>query len=175
MRRPDLTADCECCAALCCTILCFDQSEAFAIDKPAGVPCPNLTIDARCAIYADRAKLKFSGCVSYDCYGAGPRITRLYADTRDVRERDQAFYALRDVNELLWQLTEAAKLCPPQQADLARELALATTTLHALANNSPATLIEEDLHGHASRVRALLLRVGAALGSRSRVHLPIAR
>jgi hypothetical protein len=175
VRRPDLTADCEHCAALCCTILCFDKSEAFAIDKPAGVTCPHVTDDARCGIYADRVKLEFSGCMSYDCYGAGQRITALYASTRDVRERDQAFHALRDLNELLWQLTEAAKLCPSTEAELARDLALETTTLDALAERSPAALIDQNLHRHARRVGVLLRRVGAALGDRSRIHLPIAR
>lgn len=175
MRRPDLTADCERCAALCCTILCFDKSEAFAIDKPAGIPCPHVTDGARCGIYADRLELEFSGCMSYDCYGAGQRITHFYANTRDVRERDRAFHALRDLNELRWQLTEAAKLCPNTEVDLARELGVETATLHALAQRSPVALIDENLHRHASRVRTLLRRIGAALGDRSRVHLPIVR
>ncbi len=39
--RHDLRADCGRCAGLCCVAPAFTASADFAIDKPAGQPCPN--------------------------------------------------------------------------------------------------------------------------------------
>jgi hypothetical protein len=175
MRRPDLIADCERCAALCCTATSFDQSEDFAIDKAAGVTCPHVTIDYRCAIHADRVKRGFPGCLNYDCYGAGPRVTQAYAHApQRSRERDDVFRFLRDVHELLWQLTEAAKLCPTSEADLTTELAREIEALDAIARDPGRALLAIDLDPSELAVRALLRRVGAALGGRRElVRLPM--
>lgn len=76
MTTVSLRPDCGRCAALCCVALDFDKSPHFAIDKPAGVPCPNLTSGARCTIHADLAARGFGGCVRYDCLGAGQRVVQ---------------------------------------------------------------------------------------------------
>lgn len=112
MRRPDLVADCASCAAICCTATAFDACEDFAFDKPVGVACSHLRRDGRCAIHDELAVRGFAGCAVYDCYGAGPRITRAFAGVRGGdRRRDAAFLILRVVHELLWLLTEAARMC----------------------------------------------------------------
>jgi hypothetical protein len=64
--------DCSQCQALCCVVLAFDRDADFAIDKPAGIPCPHLKND-RCRIHDRRAERGFAGCVRYDCGGAGSR------------------------------------------------------------------------------------------------------
>lgn len=84
MRLPRLTADCSRCAALCCLALAFDAGEDFAIDKPAGTPCPKLD-GHRCGIHASLSDLGFSGCHRYDCQGAGQRVTQELFDTLDWR------------------------------------------------------------------------------------------
>ena len=43
--RHALRADCSRCEALCCVAPAFAASADFAIDKPAGVPCPRLRDD----------------------------------------------------------------------------------------------------------------------------------
>lgn len=106
-----------------------------------------LTIAAK--IHAERVARGFRGCVAYDCYGAGQRVTRaLGPDALD------AFLARREVHELLWLLTEARKLCPPSHPQLAAQLAEAIAALDAGAH-------------HAFAARALLRRVGEALGGRA--------
>ncbi|MCO6382247.1 hypothetical protein [Oceanicola sp. 502str15] len=72
---PDLTPDCSRCAALCCMALAFDAGEDFAIDKPAGLPCPKLERHL-CSIYEDLEEEGFSGCARYSCTGAGQRVTQ---------------------------------------------------------------------------------------------------
>lgn len=166
MRRPDLEADCASCAAICCTATSFAASEDFAFDKPAGVACGHLRRDGRCAIHDELAVRGFSGCAVYDCYGAGPRVTRAFAGVQGAeRRRDAAFLALRVVHELLWLLTEAAKLCPASPAELRGQLTAQVEALDAIAC-APDALMELDLAQLDAAARTLLRRVGSAQGGR---------
>jgi hypothetical protein len=165
MRRPDLHSDCASCAALCCVATCFEASAHFAFDKPAGVACPHLAPDCRCAIHATREAQGMGGCVAYDCYGAGPRATRAFAGLPEAeRARQEAFHLLRDVHEQLWFLTEAAKLYPVERGELGRAIAEEVATLDALAAGPPSRLAEADLGARRQTMHALLRQVGAALG-----------
>ena len=167
MRRPDLVSDCGSCAALCCVATSFDASDDFAFDKSAGIACRHLRSDCRCAIHDDLVKRGFPGCAAYDCYGAGQRVTRAFASGRvDLGARDEVFLILRDVHELLWLLTEAAKLCPPSHAELGRELGRTIDALDAIARRPPSELPEIDLRPHRDAAGVLLRRVGGALGGR---------
>ena len=162
MRRPDLTPDCGSCAAICCVATSFDASEDFAFSKAAGVPCPHVARDCRCTIHDALVARGLSGCAIYDCYGAGQRVTRAFAG-RDERERNEAFLVLRVVHELLWLLTEAAKLCPSSHDELDAHLAREIEALDAIAR-CPTLVV--DLRPHRETTHALLRRVGHALGGR---------
>lgn len=113
---PDLTADCSRCVALCCVAPAVTRSADFAIDKPAGVPCPNLTGDDRCAVHARLRVIGFPGCSVFDCLGAGQRVTQAFAgrtwrqDPGTHREMVTAFDVVRRVHELLRHAREAAAL-----------------------------------------------------------------
>jgi hypothetical protein len=153
---------------MCCVAPSFSSGDDFAFDKPAGVRCPNLQADCGCAIYGEREVSGFAGCALYDCYGAGQRVTRAFPDLQgEAAEpaRSRAFLLLRELHELLWLLTEAAKVCPPGHAALRGELAQAIATLDASASE-PAALSDGARDMHQTHGRALLLRVGEALGGR---------
>jgi hypothetical protein len=167
MTRPDLVADCTRCAALCCVWSAFDASDDFAFSKPAGVACPYLRRDHRCAIHDQLAGRGLRGCAAYDCHGAGPRATRLFAEIRLAdRERHEVFLVLRDVHELLWLLTGAAALCPASHAELAAELAGAVEALDAVAGGPAAAILAADLRPHRTAAHRLLGRLRTALGGR---------
>jgi uncharacterized protein YjbI with pentapeptide repeats len=108
--RNSLRADCEGCIALCCVAPSFTASADFAIDKPAGVPCPNLRPDDRCSIHASLCASGFPGCAAYDCFGAGQRVVASLAERVRTPEVFEAFAAMRRRHELLWYLAEAAGL-----------------------------------------------------------------
>lgn len=115
--RSDLQADCSRCVGLCCAALPFAASADFAIDKPAGVPCPHLAPDFRCGIHRDLGERGFGGCVAFDCFGAGQQVTRVtFGGTDWVRRPDLAgqmfdvFTVMRHLHELLWYLHEAREL-----------------------------------------------------------------
>jgi hypothetical protein len=167
MRRLDLVPDCGSCDAICCVATSFEASEDFAITKAAGARCPHLTAH-QCTIHGKLIARGFLGCSIYDCYGAGPKITRAFAGAHGREtQRNAAFLALRIVHELLWQLTEASKLCPPSREDVAADLAREIARLDAIAQAPTAVLLATDLTPSEESARATLRRVGEALGGRS--------
>ncbi|HWD81602.1 MAG TPA: pentapeptide repeat-containing protein [Kribbella sp.] len=99
--RSRLSADCGSCFGLCCVVLTFTRSADFAIDKPAGEACPNLSDDHRCTIHSRLRTEGFPGCTVYDCFGAGQELSKRGP------EMFAALPILRQLYELLWYLTEA--------------------------------------------------------------------
>lgn len=115
--RETLRADCSRCVGLCCVAPGFAASADFAIDKPAGRPCPNLLADSRCGIHDSLRQRGFPGCVVFDCFGAGQQVTQVTFAGIDWRQsRGSAtsmfdvFTVMRQLHELLWYLIEAQTL-----------------------------------------------------------------
>jgi hypothetical protein len=168
MRRPDLLPDCGSCAAVCCVATSFERSDEFACDKPAGVRCEHLTHGDRCSIHAEREELGFSGCILYECYGAGQRVTRAFG-SEPSPARDRAFLAARDLHELLFLLIAATSLCPPGCSDLRRQLDAEIAALDRIA--VPEQRVVDQ---HRATAHVLLRSVGEALGGRRAVkRLPV--
>lgn len=116
MTSTELSADCSRCAALCCVFLAIDRGSKFALDKPAGLPCPHLAAH-RCSIHDRLAETGFSGCVQYDCFGAGQIVTQHIFKGQSWRDRPdlarpmaEAFRILREVQDLRRQLRAARRL-----------------------------------------------------------------
>lgn len=110
---PELRADCARCAGLCCVAAGFSASADFAIDKPAGEPCPNLDAQFRCQIHGHLRDRGFAGCAAYDCFGAGQHVTQVTFGGRSwLSDPDiagpmfEAFTVMRQLHELLWYLPE---------------------------------------------------------------------
>lgn len=168
MRRPDLLPDCGSCAALCCVSTSFERSNDFACDKPAGERCQHLTSGDRCSIHAARAHRGFRGCILFDCYGAGQRVTRAFGAESSL-VRDRTFLAARDLHELLFMLTEATSLCPPEHSDLRGQLDAEIAALDGIVDPEHGGADE-----HRTVAHALLRRLGTALGGRRLgTHLPV--
>ena len=91
-----LRADCERCFGLCCVAPAFSASADFAIDKPAGHPCPHLRPDFRCGIHTDLRGRGFRGCAVYDCFGAGLLATA--EPRREVDHRNRRLHNLAPIS-----------------------------------------------------------------------------
>ncbi|MER7915982.1 MULTISPECIES: pentapeptide repeat-containing protein [unclassified Streptomyces] len=160
----ELRGDCASCFGLCCVALPFAVSADFALDKPAGRPCPNLAADHRCGIHARLRDKGFSGCTVYDCFGAGQKVSGHTFDGQDWRTapKDRArrmfdvFPVVRQLHELLWYLTEALTLAAarPVHTELRRALG-ETERLTLLPAEELARL---DVAAHRSEINVLLLR-----------------
>ncbi len=171
-RRGELRADCASCAALCCVVPAFAASADFAITKPAGQPCPNLTGGLRCSIHDRLRPAGFGGCAAFDCFGAGQAIVQGTFGGRDWRSEPDlagpmfaAFPVLRQLHELMFYLNEALALAPrdplPAQLD---ELLAATSRL---ARGGPDELTSLDVAGHRGRVNGVLLAVSEQVRRRA--------
>ncbi|GHI03638.1 oxetanocin A resistance protein [Streptomyces cellostaticus] len=159
-----LRGDCAQCFGLCCVALPFAASADFALDKPAGKPCPNLRGDHRCGIHADLRTKGFTGCTVYDCFGAGQKVSQITFGGQDwrtapkehARRMFDVFPVVRQLHELLWYLTEALGLdaAGPVHADLRRAL----ERTERLTRQTPEELAALDVAAHRQEVNVLLLR-----------------
>jgi uncharacterized protein YjbI with pentapeptide repeats len=153
----DLRADCTHCFALCCVVPAFAASADFAVDKPAGQPCPNLAADFRCTIHDRLRQRGFPGCTVYDCFGAGQQVAQATFAGRDWRTNPDTagqmfavFPIMRQLHELLWYLVEALTLDPSDPL----RAALAET--EELTHRGPDELIALDIGTHRDSVNVLL-------------------
>ena len=143
----------------------FTASADFAIDKSAGVPCPHLSPDCRCAIHPRLHRRGFAGCAAYDCFGAGQRICGDTFAGRDWRDDDEtarlmfeAFSRLRRLHELLWHLDEA--LAWPHARALHARLRSAASKTEQIAGLDAQALAAADPGPHIQRAERLLQQAG---------------
>ena len=85
MTGLELAADCSRCAGLCCVLLPFRSVDGFGGDKSGGEACDNLADDNLCRIHDRLEESGWSGCVRYDCQGAGQHVTQVTYAGRDWR------------------------------------------------------------------------------------------
>jgi hypothetical protein len=168
-----LRGDCAQCAALCCVAPAFDRSPMFAIDKPAGEPCPNLDASCRCRIHADRSAQGFAGCVAYDCLGAGQYVTQAMFAGRSWRDdpallepMTRAFSAVRQAHEAMLLLDQAKAL--PLPAEAREALQRCGDRLHP----DPAWTLEDVAEGRLAA--AVSQALGVLRGLRDYVRRPAA-
>jgi hypothetical protein len=166
--RSTLHADCSSCFALCCVALPFSASADFAIDKPAGRPCPHLRSDFHCGIHDRLRPRGFSGCTAYDCFGGGQKVSRLTFgghgwrdDPRTAAQMVAVFPIMRQLHELLWYLTEALTLHAARS--LHTELRVALEETERLTCRRPDGLRHLDVAAHRDTVNPLLLAASEAV------------
>jgi len=159
-----LRADCSRCFALCCVAPAFAASADFAIDKPAGRPCPNLLVDFRCGIHDHLRDRGFPGCTAFDCFGAGQQVAQVTFGGRDWRRAPEtagpmfrAFGVMRQLHELLWYLTEALRW--PAASALHDELRAAVVVTDRLTGGTPDDLLAVDVAAHRDSVNEILVAV----------------
>lgn len=139
----------------------FENTEDFAIDKPAGTPCPHLSSDRRCNIHDSRAKLGFSGCIKFDCHGAGQRVTQdVFAgkswqdDAALILPMLHAFEAMRRVVDMEDLLAAAGKL--PLKINDQAELDTLNTSLSAYTPWTQETLAKVRSSDLPARIKTFV-------------------
>jgi uncharacterized protein YjbI with pentapeptide repeats len=159
----ELRADCSRCFALCCVAPGFAKSADFAFTKPPGKPCRHLQPAFGCGIHAELRQKGFPGCVVYDCFGAGQRVSQRTFAGVSWRERPETaesmfevFGVMRQLHELLWLLEAAAAL--EEAVPLREELAAARLATERLAHGEPHTLQTLNISVHRDEVNGVLRR-----------------
>lgn len=163
MSLRNLRADCGDCFGLCCVALYFSASEGFPGDKDAGQPCLCLQPDFRCGVHESLGERGLKGCLAFDCFGAGQKVSQVSFGGRDWRQVPasatqmfQVFLIMRQLHELLWYLTEALTLQPVRSIHGALRSMLDETERHT--HLSLDAIVELDVAGHRADVNTLLLK-----------------
>ena len=137
MTDLELVADCSKCAGLCCVLLPFRARDGFGADKAGGEACDHLDGDNLCRIHDRLSESGWTGCVRYDCQGAGQHVTRTTYAGRDWRsgevdlgEMAAAFSVMRVLHAHLAELD-------PESAAYARTA--------VLTRGTPEELLSLDL------------------------------
>lgn len=171
--RTDLRADCAACFGLCCVALPFARSADFAVSKPAGQPCSNLRADFRCGIHERLRDKGYVGCTVFDCFGAGQKVSQVTFGGTDWRAAPETahsmfevFPVMRQLQELLWYVTEALGL--PRARPVHEELRRARDRIDGLTRGTAESLAGLDVNALRGEVNATLLRAGEL----ARSHVP---
>ena len=169
VARHQLQADCSRCFALCCVAPAFAASVDFAIDKPAGNPCLNLTAGFRCGIHTELRLRGFRGCTVYDCFGAGQHVSQVTFAGSDWRQAPHTassmfavFAVVRQLHELLWYLDQAAQLVKPG-GELALRIAADRRLTEQIRDGSAPSLLSLDVDTHRRTVNDVLTRTSDAV------------
>ncbi|MGN0062619.1 MAG: pentapeptide repeat-containing protein [Nocardioides sp.] len=155
MELPVLHAECDQCFGLCCVLLPFSAADGFGTSKPGGTPCTNLDASDRCRIHDRLRESGWSGCVRFDCFGAGQQVSQVtyggvsWRDQPNLGEMSAVLSVMRQVHELLALLDEAGR------RGVAAAEPLTAETL-ALTGATPEVLLTTDLDELRDRVRPVL-------------------
>ncbi|MCO7120422.1 pentapeptide repeat-containing protein [Ihubacter massiliensis] len=168
--RAQLHIDCGKCCGLCCTALYFSKSEGFPSNKKAGKPCPNLLSDFRCKIHSQLSQEGLKGCIAYDCFGAGQKVTQMiYSGSAwktmppdRAQEMFDVFIRVYQLHQILWYLIEALSLTAAQKHK--NELKGLILKIQTTVGNSPADICSCDIEAYRKRVNHVLKEVGDSVG-----------
>jgi hypothetical protein len=146
----------------------FAKSADFAIDKPAGRPCPNLRSDLGCDIHATLREQGFSGCAVFDCFGAGQQVVQVTLAGKHWRDGPgtaasmfAVFGVMRQLKELLWYLAEALERLPDGQ--LRETIKRAQKETRQLVETPSPDLERLDIAAHRASAGPLLAQVSEAV------------
>ena len=168
-RDPSYHADCANCQALCCVGAEMKRGLGYDIDKQAGVPCPHLDCASfRCKIFGQRALFGFPVCDSYDCYGAGQRVSalmkargHLWSELPALRAR--AYYADLNILYRLRFLITGLRLGQAQDAALLAKLEAADRTYGAPDAPALAQVCDDAVRNHRAAVEAVCRAGGTSI------------
>ena len=155
--RPEKRSDCSRCAALCCIAYPAEKSPGFAASKRAGEACPKLDRAGKCTIYGRRTEQGFSGCLEYECFGAGQHVVQELFGGRDWRDDPallspmlECFLTVRKACDLLYLIDYARERGVPDRelatlAALEEELVAIAGTREAPGSHAVLDRIERHL------------------------------
>jgi len=112
-----LKIDCKKCSGICCVALYCTKTDGFPENKEAGIPCKHLMSDFRCNIHSKLVDENMRGCLAYDCFGAGQKVTQYcYPDVtwkthpEKANEIFEVFLIIFQLHQMEWYLLESLSL-----------------------------------------------------------------
>ena len=179
-KKIQLHAECSSCFGLCCVALYFSKLDGFPTDKKGSIPCPNLQINNMCRVHSELSELGYKGCLAFDCFGAGQKISQhtykgvdWRVDLETANEMFDVFLVMRQIHELLWYLSDALSL--PSTLLLHHELSLLIDETEKLTQGRPEEILQIDLTLQRNKVNEMLLKVSQLVRNETKksVHSPL--
>ena len=172
---PDhLRSDCENCFGLCCVALPYVKSADFALNKEGGTPCSNLQADFRCKIHNQLREKGFRGCVAYECFGAGQKVSQVTYGGNDWREHPatakemfEVLPRMQQLHEMLYYLNEALGL--EEARSIFEDLQAAVEETESLTIQSSESILDLDIPVHRAKVNELLLRTSELVRAKVKI------
>ena len=142
------------------------------MDKEPGQPCPYLQQDFRCSIHQGLRERGLKGCSSFDCFGAGQKVSQITFKNIDWKSNPEsaeqmfkAFLIMRQLHEMLWYLREALTL---EAAGVIHEdLGAMDEKIQKLTMLVPAKLFQLNVSTLRSEVSPLLDRTFELAGNKA--------
>ena len=165
MNLPVLQADCSRCFALCCVLLPFAKGESFPETKPGGQPCHNLAADDTCRIHATLPERGWSGCVAFDCFGAGQQVAQVtyarvsWRDDGNLGEMAAVLSVMRQLHEMIALLDEASRRTAGEAGPVLEQVV-------GLIGETPDELLALDIDDLRQHVGAALSKASTEIRSR---------
>ncbi|WP_346243898.1 pentapeptide repeat-containing protein [Shouchella clausii] len=162
--ESDVKSDCLNCFALCCVSLPYMKSNDFPYDKDSGEPCRHLCSDHRCSIHGSLREKGFQGCVSYECFGAGQKVSQVVYKGKDWREDSRmaeemfsVFPIVHQLHEMLFYLKQAIEL--EEAKDLKLEIQTLYDLTYTLTIKKPEEILALDIEAHRSKINPVFIKV----------------
>ncbi|MCW3491574.1 pentapeptide repeat-containing protein [Dethiobacter alkaliphilus] len=160
----ELKIDCDRCSGLCCVALCFLQTAGFPEDKAGGKPCMNLMPNYRCKIYSQLAQKGMKGCLAYDCFGAGQKVTQVccpHSDWRTDPKQSATIFAVFSIvfqlHQMLWYLIEALSVNTDET--VASEIERLIQENQQMTEQESDKILSLDVEKYKTKVNKVLKKV----------------
>lgn len=159
--KNKLSLDCSKCMGLCCTALYFSKIDGFPSDKGSGEKCEYMDKSYRCEVHEKLEERGYTGCMSFDCLGAGPMVVSLLKD-RDVSKKAlvklyEAFIVARQVYEVIWYLADAFEKSDNDQ--LKKKISELTKNVYTQVTSDHDTISKIDINEVRDKAKPLLSEV----------------
>ena len=166
-----LRIDCEKCCGLCCVALYCMKTDGFPENKAAGVPCRHLRSDFRCDMHECLAEKKMKGCLGYDCFGAGQKVTQKVGENGNwktnpekAKEQFQVFAVVFQLHQMAWYLLEALTLTTDQKQQT--EITALIAKNEQLSAAAPDEILSTDVAAYREKVNGILKQVSRQVAGR---------
>lgn len=159
-----LKIECEKCSGLCCVALYCMKTDGFPENKEAGIPCKCLMPDFRCTIHSKLSEKNMRGCLAYDCFGAGQKVTQdcfpninWKTHPEKANEIFEVFLIVFQLHQMQWYLLESLTLISAQPLKSSIKALIAEN--EEIANLPSDKILQFDIEKYRSKVNSVLKQV----------------
>lgn len=161
-----MKSECERCSGLCCTALFFSKTDGFPEDKISGKPCSHLQDNYQCDIHEQLQQRGMKGCIGYDCFGAGPKVTqdlfeghtwREYLRTGRDKDIFDTFVVVFHLYQIRYFLAEALTIIPAKK--MSDEILGLLKENEQLCNYPFYAILDIDIHKYKCKVNPVLKQI----------------